>query len=32
MKTKQAWQNVYKELQVEVKVNIHVRRIGMKAT
>lgn len=32
VKTKQAWQNVYKELQVEVKVNIHVRRIGMKAT
>lgn len=32
VKTKQAWQDVYKELQVEVKVNIHVRRIGMKAT
>ncbi|UUZ94506.1 Ger(x)C family spore germination protein [Paenibacillus sp. P25] len=31
IRTKQKWQEMYKELAVDVKVEIHIRRIGMKA-
>jgi spore germination protein KC len=32
IKTKEKWQEMYKELSVEVKADIKIRRVGMKAT